>query len=256
MKGLKFMSKCKKNKLIGAGGILGSIAVIGSVLVIGKKLKNNRIQKRLEDEEYSTGNTRFFGTLYLDDEKEKRPVDFQDFKDVPVYTGQKIEIRDTDKNHKNKLSWIEINDNNKKLLICDRNLLKEVTWNELNEQNLVFGKVVIIDGKKYILRLLTGVNEKLGAKINEWDKYVVNVDNIVGIPVSADYETDYNLKDDEDNDNLWHWYNFASYTQSEGSKGKKICITRGFSFVEDSNESDKDLKYETVGYRPVLELIE
>lgn len=250
------MSKNKKSKLIGFGKILGTIAVIGGTFAIGKKIKDNRIQKLLEKEEYSTGNTRFFGTLYLDGEKQKRPVDFQDFSDVPVYLGQKIEIRDTDKSHKNKLSWIEINDNNKKLLICDRNILKEVSWNELNEQNLIFGKVVVIDDKKYILRLLTGSNEKQELKVNEWDKYIVNVDNIVGLPVSADYETDYNLKDDENNDNLWHWYNFASYTQSECSKGKKSCVTRGFSFVEDSSESDKDLKYETVGYRPVLELLE
>jgi hypothetical protein len=250
------MSQGKKSKLISIGKIIGGIALAGGVLAIGKKIKNNRTQKLLENEEYTTGNTRFFGTLYLDEEKQKRPVDFQDFNDVPVYAGQKINIRDTDKNHKNKLSWIEINDNNKKLLICDRNILKEVSWNELNEQNLVFGKVIIIDGKKYILRLLIGVNEKQEFKVNEWDKYIVNVDNIVGLPVSADYETDYNLKDDEDNDNLWHWYNFASYTQSECSKGKKLCVTRGFSFVEDSSESDKDLKYETVGYRPVLELLE
>lgn len=245
-----------KGKLISIGKIVGAMALLGGVLAIGKKIKDNRIQKELENEDYSTGNTRFLGTLYLDDQKQKRPVDFQEFKDVQVYSGQKIEIRDTDKNHKNKLSWIEINDNNKKLLISDRNILKEVSWNELNEQNLVFGKVVVIDGKKYILRLLTGINEKQDLKVNEWDKYIVNVDNIVGLPVSADYETDYNLKDDEDNDNLWHWYNFGSYTQSECSKGKKSCITRGFSFVEDSSESEKDLKYETVGYRPVLELLE
>lgn len=250
------MSKGKNSKLMSFGKIIGAMAFLGGALAIGKKIKDNRIQKELENEDYSTGNTRFFGTLYLDDEKQKRPVDFQEFKDVPVYLGQKIEIRDTDKNHKNKLSWIEINDNNKKLLISDRNILKEVSWNELNDQNLVFGKVVVIDGKKYILRLLTGLNEKQDLKVNEWDKYIVNVDNIVGLPVSADYETDYNLKDDEDNDNLWHWYNFGSYTQSECSKGKKSCITRGVSFVEDSSESEKDLKYETVGYRPVLELLE
>lgn len=250
------MSYGRKSKLIKMGKVLGAGAVAASVFVISKKIKDKKIQKHLENEEYTTGNTRFFGTLYLDDEKQKNPVDFQEFKDLSIYSGQKIEIRDTDKNHKNKLSWIEINDNNRKLLICDRNILKEISWNELNEQNLVFGKVVVLDGKKYILRLLTGSNEKHSLKVNEWDKYIVNVDNIVGLPVSADYETDYNLKDDEDNDNLWHWYNFESYTQNECSKGKKLCITRGGAFVEESNESDKDFKYETVGYRPVLELLE
>lgn len=246
----------KKNKLIGVGGILGAIAVLGSALAIGKKIKNNKIQKITESETYTTGNNRFFGTLYLDDEKQKLPCDFEEFTDIPAYKGEKIEIRDTDRHDKNKLSWIEINENNKKLLICDRNILKEVTWNELNEQNLIFGKVVIIQGKKYILRLLTGFNENKDRKLNEWDQYIVNVNNIEGLPISANYEVETNLEVDQEKDDLWHWDKFASYTQSETSRGKKLCITRGFSFVENSNQSEKNLKYETIGYRPVLELLE
>ena len=150
------MNKDKKTKLIGTGTILGTMAVLGGALAITKKIRINKIQKLLKSEKYSTGNTRKFGTLYLDNEKQKRPEDFFEFKDVPVYAGQKIEIRDTIKSDENKLSWIEINDNDKRLLVCDRNILREVSWNELNEQNLIFGKVVIIEGKKYILRLLTG----------------------------------------------------------------------------------------------------
>ena len=257
------MNNGKKSKLIGTGVIFGTMAVLVSAIVVGKNIRNNRIQKLLEMENYSTGNTRKFGTLYLDNEKQKRPIDFFEFKDIPVYLGQKIEIKDTNKSDENKLSWIEINDNGKRLLVCDRNILKEVSWNELNEQNLIFGKVVIIEDKKYILRLLTGHSEKKDNKLNEWDNYIANVDNIVGLPICTEYDIDDISNEDneeeinkDDNSNLWHWYNFSSFTQSESSKSQKICITRGFNSTTYSNQLDKDLKDETVGYRPVLELIE
>jgi len=256
------MSKGKKTKLISTGAIFGTMAVLGSALAIGKKIRRNKIQKILESEKYSTGNIRKFGTLYLDNEKQKRPVDFLGFQDVPIYVGQKIEIRDTNKSDENKLSWIEINDNDKRLLVCDRNILKQVSWNDLNDQNLIFGKVVIIEGKKYILRLLTGYSENNRYKPNEWDRYIANVDNIIGFPVYTNCEIDNIPKEDneeeinKDNDNLWHWYNFSSFTQSESSKSHKLCITRGFYSTTYSNQSDKDLKDEKVGYRPVLELIE
>jgi hypothetical protein len=256
------MIKCKKSKLIGTGAIFGTMAVVGTALAIGKKIRKNKMQKLLENEKYSTGNTRKFGTLYLDNEKQKIPVDFLEFQDVPVYAGQKIEIRDTHKSNDSKLSWIEINDNDKRLLVCDRNILKEVSWDELNEQNLIFGKVVIIEGKKYILRLLTGYSEKNDNKHNEWDRYIVNVANIVGLPTSTDCDIENISNEDnedkinKDNNSLWHWYNFSSFTQNEYSKNRKFCIIRGLYSTTYSNQSEKELKYETVGYRPVLELIE
>lgn len=257
------MNNGKKNKLIGAGAIFSTMAVLGSAIAVRKKIRKNKIQKILEMENYSTGNTRRFGTLYLDSEKQKRPIDFLGFKDVPTYLGQKIEIKDTNKSDENKLSWVEINDNGKRLLVCDRNILKKISWNELNKQNLIFGKVVIIEDKKYILRLLTGYSEKKDNKLNEWDKYILNVDSIVGLPTFTDYDIDDILNKDneeeinkDDNSDLWHWHNFSSFTQSESSKSQKVCITRGFNSTTYSNQLDKDLKDETVGYRPVLELIE
>jgi hypothetical protein len=251
-------------KLIGTGILVGTMATLSGAIALGKKLKIKKKMKNkvLENKQYSTGRIRKFGTLYLDDEKQKNPIDFLEFKDVPIYVGQKIEIRDTDKNEENKLYWIEINDNNKKFLICDRNILKEIAWNELNEQNLVFGKVVIIEGEKYILRLLTGYSEKKSLKLNEWDRYIVNVEKMEGLPVSKDYDIDNNLKQYGEqklngaNNNLWHWYNFSSYTQSEGERSEKFCIIRGLYSTTYSKQSVKDLKYGTVGYRPVLELIE
>jgi len=256
------MNKSKKTRLLGTGTIFGAIVISVGTLAMRKKLRNNKLQKLLACEKYFTGNIRKIGTLYLDDKKQKKPVDFLGFEDIPEYMGQKIQIRDTDKNDQNKLSWIEINDNDKKLLICDRNILKQISWDELNEQGLIFGKVVIIDCKKYILRLLTGCDENKDYTLNEWDRYIVNIDNIVDLPICTDYDKDNNSKEEDsvenlngDNNNLWNWYKFSSITQNECSRNQKYII-RGFYSAIYSNQSDKDLKYETVGYRPVLELIE
>ncbi|MCE5221336.1 MAG: hypothetical protein LLF98_08775 [Clostridium sp.] len=108
------------------------------------------------------------------------------YDDVYEYIGEKIEIKNSDKSDENKLYWIEINYNIKKLLICDRNILKGVSWDELNNQNLVFGKVVIIDGQKYILRLLKVGDKKKDEVDNEWNRYIVNENQILGIPLSTE----------------------------------------------------------------------
>lgn len=89
---------------------------------------------------------------------------------------------------------VEINDDEKKLLICDRNILKGVSWDELNDQNLIFGKVVILEDKKYILRLLTGYSEKKKNSVNEWDKYIVNSSKINELPISSSFDIDTNSK--------------------------------------------------------------
>lgn len=258
------MNKSKKFKLIGTGLGVGTMAALSSVIAVvaHKKFKENKAQNLLENQEYITGEIRNFGTVYLDNEKQKKPIDFLEFKDIPEYQGQKIEIRDTEKTDENKLSWVEINDNGKKLLVCDRNILKGISWNELNEQNLIFGKVVIIENKKYILRILSGYNEKKNCKDNEWDKYIVNTNKINGLPISNIYDLDTNSKKNNDekfngeNNNLWNWYKFSSFTQSEGLKSEKFCIIRGFYSTIYSSQSIKELRYETVGYRPVLELME
>lgn len=263
-KGENFMKKSNKFKLLGTGLGVGTIAALSSVIAVAarKKIKENKEKKLLESTEYTMGKVRTFGTLYLDSEKQKKPVDFLELSDIPEYNGQKIEIRDTAKNEENKLSWIEINDNEKKLLICDRNILRGISWNELNEQNLIFGKVVIIEGKKYILRILTGYSDKKNDKVNEWDKYISNLNKIEGLPISNDYDLDTNSREENDkkfngdNNKLWHWYKLSSFTQSEVLKSQKFCIIRGFYSTIYSSQSIKDLKYETVGYRPVLELME
>ena len=68
--------------------------------------------------------------------------------------GATLEIRNTEANDADKMQWIEVNDGGKKYLICDRVMLVNINWDDLNSQSLIFGKNVTIDGQQYKLRVL------------------------------------------------------------------------------------------------------
>jgi len=249
----------KKKTLIGTGTLFAALAVLGGTLLQKKIKKNKNAQEILKNDTYETGNIRTFGTLYLNGSKQKCPMDLAKYDDVYEYMGEKIEIKSSDKSDENKLAWVEINDNNKKLLICDRNILKGMSWDELNNQNLVFGKVVIIDGQKYILRLLKGGDKKKDDVDNEWNRYIVNEDKLSGLPISTEFDTSEKINNSNldkingENNSLWHWIDMCSLTQN--IKREKSCIIRGFYSNAYLNDVKKEVSYKTVGYRPVLEAI-
>ena len=250
----------KKKTLVGTGTIFAALAVLGGTVLKRKLTKNKQVQDVLKNDNYETGNIRKLGTLCLNGIKQKCPSDLVNYDDVHEYMGEKIEIKNSDKSDKNKLSWVEINDNNKKFLICDRNVLKGISWDELNNQNLVFGKVVIIEGQKYILRLLKGGNKKNDDVDNEWNRYIVNDDNILGLPISAESDKSDKINNNSldklngENNSLWHWVDMCSLTQN--IKKEKSCIIRGFYSNTYINDVKKEVSYKTVGYRPVLEAID
>lgn len=249
----------KKKTLIGTGTIFAALAVLGGTLLKRKITKNKQAQEVLKNDTYETGNIRKLGTLYLNATKQKSPTDLAKYDDVYEYMGEKIEIKNSDKSDENKLSWVEINDNDKKLLICDRNILKGVSWDELNNQNLVFGKVVIIDGQKYILRLLKGGDKKKDDLDNEWNRYIINEDQLLGLPLSTESDKSEKINNSNldkingENNSLWHWIDICSLTQN--LKREKSCIIRGFYSNTYINDVKKEVSYKTVGYRPVLEVI-
>lgn len=90
----------------------------------------------------------------------------------------------------NKLQWVKIKDGDKTLLICDRVILVNVSWDDLNGQGYVTGKTVTIDGAKYKCRLLTGgSNYRNGDTYaggtptnNEWDRFITREEVISGLP--------------------------------------------------------------------------
>jgi hypothetical protein len=76
------------------------------------------------------------------------------------------------------ITWLKFSHNYKTLFVADRTIHYKMTWKHLDERDLVFGKVVDIDGQKYLLRLLQGANVNPassggGAASNdEWDSLI------------------------------------------------------------------------------------
>ena len=138
--------------------------------------------------------------------------------------GQPIEIGETIPGK--EIRWVVVDG----MLIADRCILTNVSWDDLNTNDLVFGKEVTIDRYRYQTRLL-----KVGAKkgtSNEWNTAL----NAVG----------------EDNE-LWHWMDIFFWGQETliGSNLSRRahcgCFSaRGWGW---DNASDRD---ERLGFRPIL----
>lgn len=95
-------------------------------------------------------------------------------------SGQSIEIGDTTSGQ--RITWVVVNG----MLIADRCILEDISWDDLAAQGLVFGKEVTIRGFRFIVRLLqVGTDEGVP---NEWDD-----------------EWDAALDSVGEDDALWHW---------------------------------------------------
>lgn len=80
------------------------------------------------------------GSLYLDGQPVEIGADYA--------PGQSIEVGKTIPGK--EISWVVVNE----MLIADRCILTNVSWNDLNACNLIFGKCIIIEGYHYQIRLL------------------------------------------------------------------------------------------------------
>ena len=139
-------------------------------------------------------------------------------------------ITDTSSNPENVLQWHMfydlINGKPSVILISDRGLVANVSWNHINGSGFVFGKTQTVDGQNYLCRLLTGgAANRLGGSgqvynggllPNEWDRYVMNgVDQdgpfFTGAPEpeSADYQSGSqelnNTARRRKHNQAWHW---------------------------------------------------
>ncbi|WP_244835293.1 hypothetical protein [Clostridium sp. BJN0001] len=227
----------KKIKFIGTG-VVCALATVSTLSAI-KKIKD-LFKREFNNLNFSTGIIRQFGTLYLDDEKVKRPLDFVDYSDIREYNGEKIEIRNTDKDNVYKLSWIEINYEDKKMLISDRNILKNISFDELDLLGFVKGKVITIDGYNFMLRLLKESDIE-----REWEKYILNENDILGLPDKVNQD-----EFEKDVEDLWH-NEIPSFIYSKKLDNTKYCLEKG----KDTRKEYRDFK-ENTGYRPVLQLLE
>ena len=173
---------------------------------------------------------------------------------------------DTPSADANKLQWVKIKDGDKTLLICDRVILVSVSWDDLNGQGYVTGKTITIDGTKYKCRLLAGGSNRRNndwyaggtPTNNEWDRFITREEVITGLPapVSSDLDTNLNTTDHNSAHNqLWHWVGVYSWCQETWAENASSRALRGCNSARIWAYSTATYQYASVGFRPVLEVL-
>ena len=77
------------------------------------------------------------GTLYMDGEALRNPQNPVLNGDIPKYhPGAKLRFWNTAKDKALQIQWIKVGN----ALVCDRNILRNLSWNDLNDQCLIYGK--------------------------------------------------------------------------------------------------------------------
>ena len=173
---------------------------------------------------------------------------------------------DTPSADANKLQWVKIKDGDKTLLICDRVILVNVSWDDLNGQGYVTGKTVTIDGAKYKCRLLTGgSNRRNGDSYaggtptnNEWDRFITREEVISGLPapVSSDLDSSTNSTDFNSTHNkFWNWFYVYSWCQEVYAREESYRAYRGYDSARGWNWDGSSTRNANLGFRPVLEVL-
>lgn len=214
----------------------------------------------------------YLGGLYKNGSILKRPLkpwktEFGNGGTGDIYTsGTMAEymIGDTPLRQEEQLVWHKFRDGIKTILICDRNIVSNISWQDLNAQNLITGKDIKIDNKNYKIRLLTGGNDYRpesrfsGAiPVNEWDRIIGNEDRITGIPIPT--SSDLNMiKDDYDrtspHNQFWNWGNCYSWAQEIYKGSPSHSTLRGYTAANFYNADIQNKLNVDYGWRPVLEI--
>ena len=176
-------------------------------------------------------------------------------------------VGDTPAAEANQLQWHKIQDGDKTLLICDRVILVNCSWNDLNSQGYITGKEVTIDGAKYKCRVLTGGTGPRSSNDyysggtptnNEWDRFITREEVITGLPapVSSDLDGTQNATDlNSTHNQFWNWYYVYSWCQETYSGNSSYRANRGYKSARYWGYGLATDQYADLGFRPVLEVL-
>jgi hypothetical protein len=218
------------------------------------------------------------GALYYDGTELARPtrpwvdnVAFDgEYGNIPAFHGDMSKYSfGPATNEDTVLYWHKFIDQNKTLLICDRNLIHSVSWDHLNGAGFIFGKEIELDGQLYKCRVLTGGsanrgNEYAGGQLpNEWDRYVMNGADVgephfadAPIPVSEDYPGTSIYNDQtawaRTHNQAWNWISMFSWCQETSGSYR---VYRGYHSARYWHASAPTNTGTYRGWRPVLELL-
>ena len=129
------------------------------------------------------------------------------------------------------LTFLKFISNGKTLLVSDRNIKNNISWDMLNERKLVFGKIIEINSIKYKVRLLTA---------SEWDNLIVK-----HTPLNKDS----NYKD------IYSWVQNVYSINDLKKYYSTYRVIRGSSTVSNFTYYSSSLVTTTNGWRQVLEML-
>lgn len=225
----------------------------------------------------ANGDIHKLGTLYVANQKKARPTkpwcstngsasSTGNLFDYGNSTSNAVEIRDTDPTASYQLQWIEVNVDGEKLLICDRNILCNITWNRLNALGFCSakgsGKTITIDGQQYELFMLTGgvssSTQTEASYSNEWDRIIGNLGGFSGLPTpasqdlansssSANFSTAHNK--------IWNWAGCYSWCQNVTNNGSSYRALRGYVGARYWLYINSDVYSYFYGWRPALRVL-
>lgn len=185
-----------------------------------------------EDWEIAFGRM-YFGSLMVKGGIVQIPEDPRSDGDMIGYNRPDIMIADTKPGF--EISWLHLKDN---IYICDRGLINRVSWNTLKEAGYVDGKEVTIDGKRCLIRLMTGSDGSKGSYgkgcDNEWDLFMD--------------------KYDEDNE-LTHYKDMYTWCKEVDCDYSDYRSIRGYSSARYCYGGDATGTYTGIAFRPAIEIL-
>jgi len=167
-----------------------------------------------------------FGQLCMGEEALRIPQNPQDCGDIPFYVkGKELSIRTA---VDDTITWVKPGGIN--LLVADRVLLENISWDDLNTAGFVEGKDIIIDGHRYRCRLLqVGATKE---EPNEWDIIL-----------------------DKTDESLWNWSNCFFWGKDILRKNSAYRAFRGYHSARYWGGNSASYQYVAVGFRPALEIL-
>ena len=126
------------------------------------------------------------------------------------------------------------------LFVADYAVTHTISWNDLNTTGLIFGKNYASGGVDYTLRTPSAGSDCTGLD-----------DSKRGVPQSNEWDTMLN----KDSGYIQNWNGMSSWGQDVYSGGASYRATRGCNSARFWNWSDSSYRYATLGFRPVLEVL-
>ncbi len=186
------------------------------------------------------------------------PGNIPEFETDPDWRSWKL--TDSPADPSQRLTWHVFQDNRTQLLVADRMLLTRVSWQDLDEAGYVFGTTVVIDGKTFRCRLLTGGDTPRNDPYqgatgpNEWDMLVGGAASNAPKPTAADHLVPLgpdHLK--STHNHLWNWFGAVSWTAEPVACRTDGRVCRGYHGPTYFYVNTVDHRHEDIGWRPVLE---